>query len=160
MTYSARLFYQRLGLFLVANLLWIITSLPLITMPAAAGGLFYLVSRVIAEERDLEPDEATINDFWIGFRRYWREFSLLGFFDLAIFSLLSYAAIFYWQSTVEPLSWLAGPLVIFFLTFLGMQLFLFPLQLAYSTENIWDIFRRSFSWSSQNRLKACCLSPG
>ena len=64
-TISARLFYRRLGIFLVANLLWIITSLPLITMPAAAGGLFYLMSRVIAEERDLDPDEATISDFWV-----------------------------------------------------------------------------------------------
>ena len=143
-TLSARLFYRRLGIFLVANLLWIITSLPLITMPAAAGGLFYLVSRVIADERDLDLDEATINDFWVGFRGYWLKFTLLGFFDLAAFLLLSFTAYFYWQSTVDLLSWLVGPLAILLLTFLGMQLYLFPLRLAYPAESIEAIFRRAF----------------
>ena len=66
---SARLFYRRLGTFLAANVLWLITSLPIVTMPAAAGGLFYLMSRVIADERDLDPDESAIGDFWVGFRR-------------------------------------------------------------------------------------------
>lgn len=143
-TISARLFYRRLGIFLVANLLWIITSLPLITMPAAAGGLFYLMSRVIAEERDLDPDEATISDFWAGFRGYWKKFSWLGFLDLAAFLLISFTGYFYWLSIVEPLSWLVGPLVILLLTFLGMQIYLFPLRLAYPSESVGAIFRRAF----------------
>jgi uncharacterized membrane protein YesL len=143
-TISARLFYRRLGIFLVANLLWILTSLPLITMPAAAGGLFYLMSRVIADERDLDLNEATISDFWVGFRSYWGQSSLLGFLDLAVFLLLSSTAYFYWQSPVELLNWLAGPLVILLLTFLGMQLYLFPLRLAYPTESVKGIFQRAF----------------
>jgi len=143
-TISARLFYRRLGICLAANLLWIITSLPIITMPAAAGGLFYLMSRVIADEHDLDPDEATIRDFWVGFRSYWGKFSLLGFLDLAAFLLLSFTAYFYWQSTVELLNWLVGPLAILLLTFLGMQLYLFPLRLAYPTESVRSIFRRAF----------------
>lgn len=143
-TISARLFYRRVGIFLVANLLWILASLPLITMPAAAGGLFYLMNRVIAEERDLDFEEATISDFWVGFRLYWQKFSLVGFIDLAAFLLISYTAYFYWQSAVEPLSWLVGPLVILLLTFLGMQVYLFPLCLAYPSESIGAIFRRAF----------------
>ena len=143
-TVSARLFYKRLGIFLMANVLWILTSLPIVTMPAAAGGLFYLVSRVIADERDLELEEATLNDFWVGFRRYWQACSWLGFLDLAVFGLLCYTSYFYWQSAIEPLAWLAGPLVILLLTFLGMQIYLFPLRLAYPTESAIDIFRRAF----------------
>lgn len=143
-TISARLFYRRLGIFLAANLLWILASLPLITMPAAAGGLFYLMNRVIAEECDLEPVDATISDFWVGFRAYWQTCSWLGFLDFAAFILLSFTAYFYWQSTVEPLSWLAGPLVILLLTFLGMQMYLFPLRLAYPLESTRAIFRRAF----------------
>lgn len=143
-TISARLFYRRLGIFLVANLLWILTSLPLITMPAAAGGLFYLISRVIADEHDLDPDEATINDFWVGFRIYWRKFTLLGFLDLVAFIMLSFTTFFYWQSAVEPLSWLVGPLAIILLTFLGMQLYLFSLRLVYPGESVGIIFRRAF----------------
>ena len=143
-TLSARVFYQRLGTFLVGNLLWILTSLPLITMPAAAGGLFYLTSRIIADERDLDLEEATISDFWVGFRRYWRSSTWLGFLDLAIFLLLSFTAYFYWQSTVELLNWLVGPLIILLLTFLGMQLYLFPLRFAYPTESVGSIFRRAF----------------
>ena len=65
---SSRLFYRRLGIFLSANLLWILCSLPLITLPAATGALFYLVSVVIAEERELEPVSAEIRHFFIGSR--------------------------------------------------------------------------------------------
>ena len=102
------------------------------------------MSRVIAEERDLEPDEATISDFWVGFRSYWKTFSWLGFLDLAAFLLISSATFFYWQSTVEPLNWLVGPLVIVLLAFLGMQIYLFPLRLAYPNEGVGAIFRRAF----------------
>ena len=143
-TISARLFYRRLGIFLLANLLWILTSLPIVTIPAAAGGLFYLVSRVVADERDLDPNEATIQDFWVGFKLYWGKFSLLGFLDFVAFGLLVFTAVFYWRSSVVPLSWLAGPLLILIFTFLGMQLYLFPLRLAYPTETVWRIFQRAF----------------
>lgn len=156
-TISARLFYRRLGIFLVANLLWIVTSLPLVTMPAAAGGLFYLVSRVIADERDLEENEATIQDFWVGFRRHWAKFSLLGFLDLAVFALLAYTAVFYWQTTVEPLSWLAGPLIVIGLTFIIMQLYLFPLRLAYPTESVRAIFWRAFLLVLQRPMDSVLL---
>ncbi|MFT5194171.1 MAG: putative membrane protein YesL [Cellvibrionaceae bacterium] len=142
-TISARLFYRRLGIFLAGNLLWILASLPLITMPAAAGGLFYLMSCVIADERDLDY-EASISDFWVGFRIYWQKSSWLGFINLVAFSLLSFTAYFYWQSIVEPLSWLVGPLVILLFTFLGMQIYLFPLRIAYPTESASSIFRRAF----------------
>ncbi|MCA9916588.1 MAG: DUF624 domain-containing protein [Anaerolineales bacterium] len=143
-TLSARLFYRRLGIFLAANVLWLITSLPIVTMPAAAGGLFYLMSRVIADERDLDPDESAIGDFWVGFRQYWRSFSLLGFLDLVAFLLLGSTAYFYWQHPVELFNWLAGPLVIFLLTLFFMQLYLFPLRLVYPEETVWGIFRRAF----------------
>lgn len=143
-TISARLLYRRLGIFLLANLLWIVTSIPLVTMPAAAGGLFYLINRVIADERDLDPQEATISDFWVGFRSYWQTFSILGLVDFGIFALLGYTTYFYWQSSVEPLSWLAGPLVILLVTFLCMQLYLFPLRLAFPADHIGQIFRKAF----------------
>ncbi|MCA9899032.1 MAG: DUF624 domain-containing protein [Ardenticatenaceae bacterium] len=141
---SARLFYRRLGTFLAANVLWLITSLPIVTMPAAAGGLFYLMSRVIADERDLDPDESAIGDFWVGFRRYWKQFSLIGFLDLAVVLLLGFTTYFYWQHPVELFNWLAGPLAICLLTFFFMQLYLFPLRLAYPEESVWSIFRRAF----------------
>ena len=143
-TISARLLYRRLGIFLLANLLWILTSIPLVTMPAAAGGLFYLINRVIADERELDPQEATISDFWVGFRSYWQPFSLLGLADVAIFILLGYTTYFYWQSSVDPLGWLVGPLLILLLTFTCMQLYLFPLRLAFPSEHMGQIFRRAF----------------
>ncbi len=143
-TISARLFYRRLGIFLGANVLWILTSLPIVTLPAATAGLFYVVSRVIADERDLELEEATISDFWVGFRGYWQSFSWLTFFNLVIFLLLGYSAVFYWRSSVEPLSWLVGPLIILFVTFSAMQLYVFPLRLVYQADSTWNIFRRAF----------------
>jgi len=68
---SFSLLFHRIGILLVANVLWILVSLPLITLPAATGALFYLTHRVVREERALDPQPARIGDFWVGLRTYW-----------------------------------------------------------------------------------------
>lgn len=127
---AVKLFYRRLGIFLLANVVWILTSLPLLTLPAATGALFYLVQAVIAEERDLDPHEASLADFWAGFRLHWRRSSLLGLLDVAALFIVVVSFLFYWRSGVELLHYLIGPIFLIFLLLLAMQLYLFPLLLA------------------------------
>lgn len=141
---SVILFYRRVGILLVGNLLWLFVSLPIVTIPAATGALFYLIQRVIAEERELDPEWARRQHFWDGLRLYWRRATVLGYLDVAVLLLLLFTLRFYARSSVEPLYWLIGPVAILLLVFMGMQLYLFPLLLAYPEEAIGSLFRRAF----------------
>lgn len=141
---SLKLFYRRLGIFLVGNLLWLLVSLPLITIPAATAALFHLIQRVIAEERDLDVVFATRQHFWEGLRRHWRQATVLGYLDVAALSLLLVSIRFYWLHPIVGLSWLVGPLVVMLLTLVGMQIYLFPVLLTYPSDAIWPLFRRAF----------------
>lgn len=141
---ALRLFYRRLGIFLAGNVLWILTSLPLVTLPAATGALFYLAHRVVLEERQREPRYARINDFWAGFRAYgWRS-TLLVFLDLLILAVIVAAFQFYLNSSLEPLRWIAGPVFLILIVWLGMQLYLFPLLIVFPDQPIKAIVRRAF----------------
>ena len=137
------LFYRRLGIFLLANVLWIVLSLPLITMPAATGALYYLVDRVIAEELDLKPVTATIGDFWTGLRFHWQRSTLVMLINLSIFAFLIVTSIFYWQNPNELLGWLIGPTLLILLGFLAMNVYLMPLRQIYHDDSVGTIFRRA-----------------
>lgn len=56
--------YDHVGTLVLLNLLWVLCSLPLITVPASTAGLFYVTSRMASYQ------EASIRDFFLGFRRY------------------------------------------------------------------------------------------
>src|SRR5215211_8829938 len=79
---ASRLFWRHLGMLVMANILWLLLSLPIVTWPAATAGLFYLVRRVVQEELDAPLQEARLGDFWDGFRRYWPRSSVLSVIDL------------------------------------------------------------------------------
>lgn len=141
---SLKLFYRRLGIFLVANLYWLLVSLPLVTLPAATAALFHLTQRVIAEERDLDDVFATRHHFWEGLRLHWQRATVLGSLDVAAFVLLVIATRFYWISPRVEVSWLAGPLFLLLIIFTGMQLYLFPVFLNYPDDSLGQLFRRAF----------------
>jgi len=141
---SVSLFYRRIGLFLVGNVLWLVTSLPLLTLPAATGALFYLAHRVVRDERDLD-ETATIDDFWVGFRRFWRRSSVLWLLDVAALLVLLVSLVFYLGSAQPVLNWFAGPIVLFLLIWMAMQLYLFPLLIVYEERSLRDVLRLAFA---------------
>ncbi|MDQ4078047.1 MAG: DUF624 domain-containing protein [Chloroflexota bacterium] len=141
---SLRLFFRRLGIFLVGNILWLLLSLLLVTWPAATGGLFYLAHRVVREERDLDPHYARVADFWTGFRRYGLQSTIVVLLDLGVLIILATALRFYLNSPVEPLRWLIGPIFVVLATWLGMQVYLFPLLITSAEQGIVTVVRRAF----------------
>jgi uncharacterized membrane protein YesL len=121
-----------------------ILSLPLITLPAATGALFYLVHLVVLEERDLDPHPARVSDFWAGLRIYGWRATWLGLLDFAALIVLVISMWFYLWNSLEILRFLAGPTLIIFIVWLAMQLYLFPLLIVYPEEPIRAIIRRAF----------------
>ena len=129
---------------LAGNVLWILVSLPLITLPAATGALFYLVHRVVLEERARDPHAARAGDFWDGLRLHWPRSTLLGFLDFAALFVLVVSLQFYLWNPEEILRYLAGPTIIVFIIWAAMQLYLFPLLIVHPEEPLSAIVRRAF----------------
>jgi uncharacterized membrane protein YesL len=140
---AVRLLWRRVGLLLLANLLWLGLSLFVVTWPAATAGLFNLARRVAEEELTADPQPATIDDFWIGFRQYWRRSSILAIGDLAGLALIVLALRFYGESTITPLSWLVGPITLIGLAWAGAQLYIYPLLIQRPNTRIWLVMREA-----------------
>ena len=141
---ALRLLWRRIGLLLLANLLWLSLSLLIVTWPAANAGLFYLARRVVEEELTLDTQPATIDAFWIGFRQHWRRSSILAIGDLAVLALIVLALRFYGESTITPLSWLVGPITLIGLAWAGAQLYIYPLLIQRSDTRLWLVAREAF----------------
>ena len=140
---ASRLFWRHLGMLVVANILWLLLSLLIVTWPAATAGLFSLVRRVVQEELGSSPQEARLSDFWHGFRQYWLRSSLLTVIDLAGLGLIAVALVFYGGSTAEPLRWLVGPIGLIGLVWITAQLYVYPLLLERLTSRPWEVMREA-----------------
>ncbi|MBN1430030.1 MAG: DUF624 domain-containing protein [Anaerolineae bacterium] len=70
---------QKASNFIMANLLWILLSLPVITLPAATAGLFATFSPWV---RGMHA--AVFPDFFKGMRRHWLTSTLIAAIDLVI----------------------------------------------------------------------------
>ena len=127
----------------LANILWLLLILPIVTWPAATAGLFYLVRRVVQEELEGAPTEARLSDFWDGFRRYGLRSSALTAIDLAGMGAIGVALVFYGRSTEEPLRWLVGPIGLAALAWIAAQLYVYPLLLQRPGSRPWQIMREA-----------------
>jgi len=127
----------------VANILWLLLTLPIVTWPAATAGLFYLVRRVVQEELDAPLQEARLADFWEGFRKYWLRSSLLTALDLVGLGLIVVALVFYRGSREEPLRWLVAPIGLIGLAWITAQLYVYPLLVERTGSRPWDIMREA-----------------
>jgi uncharacterized membrane protein YesL len=140
---AAALFWRHLGMLVVANILWLLLSLPVVTWPAATAGLFHLVRRVVQEELDASPRHANIGDFWDGFRWYWLRSSVLSAIDLAGVGVIAVALVFYGGQTHEPLRWLVGPIGLVGLVWITAQLYVYPLLLQRPGSRPWEVMREA-----------------
>ena len=140
---AAALFWRHLSMLVVANILWLLLSLPIVTWPAATAGLFHLVRHVVQEELDGAPHDANLGDFWNGFRQYWLRSSLLATIDLAGVVVIAVALIFYGSRTQEPLRWLVGPIGLVGLAWLTAQLYVYPLLLQRPGSRPWQVMREA-----------------
>jgi len=74
--------YDHIGLLVLANLLWVVLCLPVVTAPAATAGLFHLAREVA---RGKSP---SLRDFFVGFRTRFLPAFKVGLVDLAALLVL------------------------------------------------------------------------
>lgn len=140
-TSSARLTFRRIGLLMVANILWWLLSLPLITWPPATAGLYYVARRLTRLE---ESEQTTWRHFFEGLRIYgFRSWQLMAA-DAAMGAVLVAAFLFYFGQSHLALRLLSLPIFYFMALWGGMQLYLFPLLIEQEDKRIPLVFRNAF----------------
>jgi uncharacterized membrane protein YesL len=141
---AARLYWRRLGLMVLANVLWLLLSLLVVTWPAATAGLYALMRRVVEEEVENAPHEATLRDFWDGFRQHGLRSALLTVLVLAGVIVIGVALLFYSRNAVEPLRWLIGPIGLVGLAWVAASLYVYPLLILLGSMSPFEIIRTAF----------------
>jgi uncharacterized membrane protein YesL len=119
---------DRISAFALANMMWFLLSLPIVTMPAATAGLFAAVSPWSRGQSG-----ELFRDFTDGMRRYWRKSTAVVLFDVVV-GVLVFAnlSIFPRMNMPQPLMvvWQSGTVFIGALV-LAVNLYAWPLMMLF-----------------------------
>jgi uncharacterized membrane protein YesL len=97
------------GTFILANLLWAILSIPLVTMPAATAGLFAVMSRQVQGKK---PELFQV--FFSAMREYWRKALTIVVIDLILACLIiANIQIFSIMGSMDPIAFLSRSITLF-----------------------------------------------
>jgi uncharacterized membrane protein YesL len=118
--------------FVAANMLWVICSLPVITMPAATAGLFAVMVTWVRGE-SVEP----LSVFFDGMRQHWRSSTLLMLGNLVIAGLAAANVLILRQMDMGQVPMiLSGAVTILLSTFTVVaNVYAWPLLIA-SSDNV------------------------
>lgn len=123
---------------LLYNLLWTLSIVPIVTLPATTGALFYMTHK-IAEGRVVG-----FEDFKRGFRVYFRQSSILGGLNLIVFLLLLANYSFYSHYPGLVFRLIQILYVYLFFVWLVTQLYIFPILLEQKTPSLRTAIRNAF----------------
>lgn len=115
--------------FVLANLLWAIASIPVVTLPAATAGLFAVMRRRV--EGDTSD---TISTFVGGMRRHWRKATLLALLDLLGGGLVALNLLIFplMDLTADPFAFVARSVTLFVaLALLAFNVYAWPLLVTF-----------------------------
>jgi uncharacterized membrane protein YesL len=115
--------WEEMWLLMQANVLWLVLSLPVITLPPATAGLFAVTNRLANGE------SARMRDFFAGFRAYFLRSWLLVLANAVLPVVIFGNFYFYLGSEGLLFVFLFGFWILAFLFWLALQPYLFPLML-------------------------------
>ena len=121
-------FLDKAASFVMANLLWVLLSIPLVTLPAATAGLFATMS-LWAQGKPTE----VFQDFFRGAWQHWRKASLVVVFDILLGGLVILNfALFRLMNISQPVLLLSQSITLFVaVTLIMVNLYLWPLMVSF-----------------------------
>lgn len=140
--------YRHLGKLLLANLLWVCLSIPLLTLPPATMGLYYLAHRVCSNP-SVEL-ETTWKDFFKGFKDYFLDGYKLITTLLLTGSLLTIVFAFYSRQASDFLRALSLPTLILLLAWMLIQLYILPIYFEQENKSTITTFRNGYALAFGN----------
>ncbi|MBI1280635.1 MAG: DUF624 domain-containing protein [Anaerolineaceae bacterium] len=119
---------DRAGTFILANLLWVLLSLPIITLPLAMVGLF----ATLAPWGRGKPSEV-FRDFFGGVREHWRSAMVIGAINLLVGGLVALnLSIFRLMNMSQPVALLSQSITFFVaLVLITVNLYIWPLLVTF-----------------------------
>jgi len=116
-------FYEEMFVLVGANLLWVLLCIPLVTIPPATAGMFYLTNQ-IAHHKSIE-----FRMFFEGFKKYFVKSWLLTLLNLLAAALFYANYQFYGQMAAQWASIVQGLFVGLFVIWCLIQMYVFPMLL-------------------------------
>lgn len=121
-------FLDKLTAFMLANLLWVLLSIPLVTLPMTTAGLFATMSRW-AQGQPVE----VFRDFFGGMREHWRKASIIVVLDLLLGGLIALDLYAFGRMNMPQVIALVSRSVTLFVavTAIMVNLYLWPLMVTF-----------------------------
>lgn len=119
-------FIGKLGDLIVLNILWIVTSIPIVTAGASTTALYYVTLKLVRDE-----DGYTIKSFFKSFKENFRQSTIIWLIMLTVGLILGFDLYFFMYMQTEP-SKLRTVMVTIFgsisLIYICILTYVFPLQ--------------------------------
>lgn len=98
------------GTFVLANIVWAILSIPLVTLPAVTAGLFAFLS---ARARGEQPN--FFQTFFEGIRQHWRKATLLALIDVCVGGMIGANTLIlsHMNVSTDPIAFLSRSVTLF-----------------------------------------------
>lgn len=133
------------------NLLWLVTSLPVVTAGAAASALYYCTLK-LAEDRKVD----LTHDFFHAFRKNLKEGTILSLIFTGVGIVLAVESRLFWAMKTRSAVWTIGTavFVLVLLVFAMTTVYVFPMLARF--DNSWkNMIRNSFAISV--RFMVCTM---
>lgn len=123
---------------LYVGILWVVTSLPIVTAGTATVAAYYAMSKSVRRKTGYIGKE-----FWRSFRMNFRQSFPLTILFLIILAVLGIDIWYVWTNDSKTNSSIFMILLLILFLFAGMTIYLFPLLSRFVTGNL-NLFRMSF----------------
>lgn len=121
-------FWDKVGTFVLSNLLWLVCALPLVTLPAATAALFAILAP-FSRGQPVEP----LTGFFRALREYWRKSSIIGLIDLVVFGVITANLIIFARMDGQQLLTRVSQVATLFFGFAALliNLYIWPLLVTF-----------------------------
>ncbi len=119
-------FIGKLGDLIVLNILWIVTSIPIVTAGASTTALYYVTLKLVRDE-----DGYTIKSFFKSFRENFKQSTIIWLIMLTVGLILGFDLYFFMYMQTEPSTLRTVMITVFgsiSLIYICILTYVFPLQ--------------------------------
>ena len=131
-------FVGKLADAVLLNLMWILFSIPIVTIGASTTALYYCTMKVASDREG----SSLFRDFWKSFKLNFKQSTIIWLICLALMAFFALDIYFYWGMESQLSSILCIIFVVFALVLVCTMFYLFPLQAKF-----YNPIRKTFSFA-------------
>ncbi|MGN1250526.1 MAG: DUF624 domain-containing protein [Candidatus Spyradocola sp.] len=141
----------RLGILMAANLMFLISCIPVVTAGAGLCALHHTLLKTLRGDGEINP----FVEFWMGFRRNFRQ-ATAAFLLLLLLAMLLALEIFWCSQFTGPVAAFRYGLYAIAMAALVLSLYLFPTMAAFRAP-LPRLLANSFAFAMKSPLTALCV---